>query len=201
MSGHSKWSTIKRKKGAADQKRGEIFTKIIKEITVAARMGGSGDPDANPRLRAAVDKAKQNNMPHDNINRAIKKGAGGLPGVIYEDHVYEGYGPGGAAVLVRVLTENKNRTIAEVRHAFNKYGGNLGTDGCVAYLFEKKGLLVIDKQGVEEEKLLEIALDAGAEDVSEDEATFESIPDLPSSRSCATRSRPRDTPLRMPRSA
>lgn len=172
MSGHSKWSTIKRKKGAVDAKRGKIFTKLIKEITVAARMGG-GDAEMNPRLRQAVDKAKQNNMPADNITRGIKKGTGDLDGMTYEESSYEGYGPGGVAVLVHVLTDNKNRTTAEVRHAFSKYGGNLGQDGCVSYLFDKKGLIVVDREGVEEDPLLEVVLEAGAEDMSTEESTFE----------------------------
>ena len=172
MSGHSKWSTIKRKKGAADAKRGKIFTKLIKEITIAARMGG-GDLDGNPRLRQIVDKAKQSNMPNDNITRAIKKGSGDLEGAVYEELVYEGYGPGGAAVLVRVLTDNKNRTVAEVRHAFSKFGGNIGQDGCVSYLFDKKGMIVLDKDGIDEDKLMEVALESGAEDMVTEETSFE----------------------------
>ena len=138
MSGHSKWSTIKHKKGAADAKRGKIFTKLIKEITVAARTGG-GDVDANPRLRTAVAAAKSENMPKDNIERAIKKGTGELEGVNYEESSYEGYGPGGAAILVESLTDNKNRAVADIRHIFNKYGGNMGENGCVAWMFDKKG--------------------------------------------------------------
>lgn len=173
MSGHSKWSTIKRKKGAADAKRGKIFTKLNKEISVAVKMGGGGDPAANPSLRTAIDKAKQNNMPNDNINRAIKKASGEAGDTIFEEQTYEGYGPGGVAVMVRVLTDNKNRTTAEVRHAFSKHGGNLGQDGCVGYLFDKKGLIVIDKEGVDEDALLESALDAGAEDMIEEDSTFE----------------------------
>jgi YebC/PmpR family DNA-binding regulatory protein len=176
MSGHSKWSTIKHKKSAQDAKRGKIFTKLIKEITVAARMGG-GDPDANPRLRSAVLAAKTVNMPKDNIERAIKKGTGDLEGVSYEECSYEGYGPGGAAVMVESLTDNKNRTVAEVRHIFSKCGGNLGENGCVAWMFDKKGYISIEKSAADEETLMEIALEAGAEDVREDEDNFEVISD------------------------
>ena len=174
MSGHSKWSTIKRKKGATDAKRGKIFTKLIKEITVAARMG-SGDPDANPRLRTAIMAAKAENMPKDNIDRAIKKGTGALEGVAYEEAFYEGYGPGGAAVLVESLTDNRNRTVADIRHIFSKLGGSLGEAGCVAWMFEKKGFFVFEKDAVEEETLMEAVLDAGAEDIRDEESTFEVI--------------------------
>jgi len=174
MSGHSKWSTIKHKKGAADAKRGKIFTKLIKEITVAARTGG-GDPGANPRLRSAVLAAKAENMPKDNIERAIKKGTGELEGVNYEESVYEGYGPGGAAVYVESLTDNKNRAVADIRHIFNKCGGNLGENGCVAWMFDKKGYIAVEKAGVEEEALMEVAIEAGAEDVREDDGNFEVI--------------------------
>ena len=174
MSGHSKWSTIKRKKGATDAKRGKIFTKLIKEITVAARMGG-GDPDANPRLRTAIMAAKAENMPKDNIDRAIKKGTGALEGVAYEEAFYEGYGPGGAAVLVESLTDNRNRTVADIRHIFSKLGGSLGEAGCVAWMFEKKGFFVFEKDAVEEETLMEAVLDAGAEDIRDEESTFEVI--------------------------
>ena len=174
MSGHSKWSTIKRKKGATDAKRGKIFTKLIKEITVAARSGG-GDADANPRLRTAINAAKSENMPKDNIERAIKKGTGELEGTTYEEVVYEGYGPGGAAVLVESLTDNKNRTVADIRHAFSKSGGSLGAAGCVAWMFQKKGLLVLEKNGLDEETLMEVTLDAGAEDIRDEESTFEII--------------------------
>ncbi len=174
MSGHSKWSTIKRKKGAVDAKRGKIFTKLIKEITVAARSGG-GDADANPRLRTAINAAKTENMPKDNIERAIKKGTGELEGVSYEESTYEGYGPGGAAVLVESLTDNKNRAVAEIRHIFAKRGGNLGENGCVAWMFDKKGYISIDRESVSEEKLMEVALEAGAEDVREDDSSFEVI--------------------------
>jgi len=175
MSGHSKWSSIKHKKGAADAKRGKIFTKLIKEITVAARMGGSGDPDSNPRLRTAVAAAKAENMPKDNIERAIKKGTGELEGVNYEESTYEGYGPGGAAVLLESLTDNKNRAVADIRHIFSKCGGNLGENGCVAWMFDKKGYLVVERSTIDEDTLMEAALDAGAEDVREDESNYEII--------------------------
>ncbi len=172
MSGHSKWSTIKRKKGALDAKRGKIFTKLIKEITVAARMGG-GDPESNPRLRTAIAAAKAENMPKDNIERAIKKGTGELEGTQYEELVYEGYGPGGVAVLVEVLTDNKNRSIAEVRHIFSKHGGNLGENGCVSWMFDKKGLLVFSKDQVSEDDVMTVALEAGADDIKETEKEYE----------------------------
>jgi len=183
MSGHSKWSTIKRKKGAADAKRGKAFTKIIKEIMVAARLGG-GDINANPRLRAAVNAARAENMPKDNIERAIKKGTGELEGVNYEELIYEGYGPGGAAMMLEVMTDNKNRTVADVRHVFSKHNGSLGEAGCVSWMFEKKGLILVDKSGVDEDRLIEVALDAGALDVKDmgkdfevttDAATFEEV--------------------------
>ena len=172
MSGHSKWSTIKRKKGAVDAKRGKIFTRLIKEITVAARMGG-GDPDGNPRLRSAIATAKTENMPKDNIDRAIKKGPGDLDGAVYEEIVYEGYAPGGVAVLVNCLTDNKNRTVADVRHCFSKNGGNLAESGCVSFLFDQKGMIQIDKGEISEEELMDLALDAGAEDVIDDEDAFQ----------------------------
>ncbi|THB76267.1 MAG: YebC/PmpR family DNA-binding transcriptional regulator [Desulfobacteraceae bacterium] len=174
MAGHNKWSSIKHKKGAADAKRGKVFTKLIKEITVAARMGG-GDPAANPRLRHAINQAKAQNMPKDNLERAIKKGTGELEGVDYEEIVYEGYGPGGVAVLVECLTDNRNRTIAEVRHAFSKAGGNVGTDGCVAWMFDKKGLISVSKADADEDTLMELALDAGAEDIKEEGDGFDVI--------------------------
>jgi YebC/PmpR family DNA-binding regulatory protein len=174
MSGHNKWASIKHKKGANDAKRGKIFTKLIKEITVAARMGG-GDANGNPRLRAAVLAARAENMPKDNIERGIKKGTGELEGVSYEESLYEGYGPGGAAVLVESLSDNKNRSVAEIRHIFSKNGGSLGTSGCVAWMFKKKGYIAIERRAVDEEKLMEKALEAGAEDVREDETTFEVI--------------------------
>jgi len=174
MSGHSKWSSIKHKKAATDAKRGKIFTKLIKEITVAARMGG-GDEDANPRLRTAIQAAKSENMPKGNIERAIKKGTGELEGVNYEESIYEGYGPGGAAVLIESLTDNKNRAVADIRHIFSKNGGSLGENGCVAWMFDKKGYIVVERNLVDEEALMEVALDAGAEDVREDDSNFEVI--------------------------
>ena len=174
MSGHSKWSTIKRKKGALDAKRGQIFTRLIKEITVAARMGG-GDPDANPRLRSAIASAKAENMPKDNIDRAIKKGTGELEGAVYEEITYEGYGPGGVAVLVDCMTDNKNRTVADIRHYFSKSGGNLGESGCVAWMFDKKGTILVDKETIEEDELLDKALEAGAEDVAEEDNVFQVV--------------------------
>ncbi len=174
MSGHSKWSSIKHKKAATDAKRGKIFTKLIKEITVAARMGG-GDESANPRLRSAILAAKSENMPKDNIERAIKKGTGELEGVNYEESIYEGYGPGGAAVLVESLTDNKNRTVADIRRIFGKHGGSLGENGCVAWMFDKKGYIVVESQAIDEDSLMEVALEAGAEDIREDDGSFEVI--------------------------
>lgn len=174
MSGHSKWASIKHKKGAADAKRGKVFTKLIKEITVAARMGG-GDPDGNPRLRAAIAAAKAENMPKENITRGIKKGTGELEGTSYEEASYEGYGPGGVAVMLEVLTDNRNRTVAEVKNLFDRHGGSLGEPGCVAWMFDKKGYILFDKDKVDEEKLLEIALEAGAEDVNEEDTQLEVI--------------------------
>ncbi len=164
MSGHSKWSTIKHKKGAADAKRGKVFTRIIKEMTVAARLGG-GDVEGNPRLRAAIAEAKANNMPKDNIDRAIKKGTGELEGSSYEEMTYEGYGPGGVAVMVETLTDNGNRTTPEIRNIFEKNGGNLGTPGSVRFQFDKKGYFGIEKSAVNEDKLMEVALEAGADDL------------------------------------
>jgi len=175
MSGHNKWSTIKHKKGAADAKRGKIFTKLIKEITVAAKLGG-GDPDGNPRLRTAIDKAKAENMPKDNIERAIKKGTGGMEGVTYEEFTYEGYGPGGVAVLVEIMTDNRNRVAAEIRSIFTKGNGNMGETGCVSWMFDKKGLLVFSKE-TDFEKLFETALEAGAEDVVDEEEQYEVLTD------------------------
>ncbi len=172
MSGHSKWSTIKHKKAAQDAKRGKTFTKLIKEITVAARLGG-GDPSANPRLRAAIDAAKASNMPKSNIERAIKKGTGELEGVSYEEVTYEGYGPGGVALLVETITDNRQRTVAEVRHILSKRGGNMGEPGSVAWIFEKKGLIVIDKSKVDEDTLMTIALEAGAEDIKDSDSEWE----------------------------
>ena len=167
MSGHSKWSTIKRKKGAADQKRGKIFTRCIHEITVAAREGGGGDPGANARLRLAIDRAKAANMPNDTIDRAIKRATGELKGEEQMSLTYEGYGPGGAAVMVDVLTNNKNRTVGEIRNAFTKCGGALGENGCVGWMFSKKGLFSVTKSAATEEQLMEIALEAGADDVAD----------------------------------
>jgi YebC/PmpR family DNA-binding regulatory protein len=172
MSGHSKWHTIKHKKGAADAKRGRVFTKIIKEITVAARVGG-GDPNGNPRLRTVVAAAKAANMPKDNIDKAIKKGTGELPGVSYEEVSYEGYGPGGVAVYVQALTDNKNRTLPEIRHLFSKYGGNLGAENCVGWMFEKKGYLVVPKAATSEDALMELVIEAGGDDVRDDGDNWE----------------------------
>jgi YebC/PmpR family DNA-binding regulatory protein len=172
MSGHSKWSTIKRKKGAADAKRGKIFTKLQREIQTAARLAG-GDPGSNPRLRLAIDKARAANMPKENVERAIKRGTGAGDDSSYDEVVYEGYGPGGTAVYVEALTDNKNRTVGEIRHALAKHGGNLGSSGCVAYLFEKKGLLIYDRDSIDGDALMEVALEAGADDVVEAGDTFE----------------------------
>ena len=183
MSGHSKWSRIKRKKGAADAKRGKVFTQLIRELSTAARVGG-GSADANPRLRLAIDRARSQNMPKDNIERAIKKGTGELEGENYEEVRYEGYGPGGVAVIVDTLTDNRNRTVSEVRHLFSKFSGNLGASGCVAYLFDKLGVLVYTREGLDSDTLMEVAIEANALDVIEDEnviqvqttpETFESV--------------------------
>jgi YebC/PmpR family DNA-binding regulatory protein len=171
MSGHSKWHTIKHKKGALDAKRGKVFTKLIREMTIAARLGG-GDPDSNPRLRTVLDKAKAANMPADNITRAIKKGTGELEGTSYEDLVLEGYGPGGVAILVEGTTDNRNRTVSEIRHLFSKHGGNLGGAGSVAYMFKPKGVISIAAEKTTEDKLMEIALDAGADDIVSEAAGF-----------------------------
>jgi YebC/PmpR family DNA-binding regulatory protein len=172
MSGHSKWSKVKHVKAVVDAKRGKIFTKIIKEITVAAKIGG-GDVDGNPRLRAAVLAAKAANMPADNIKRAIQKGTGELPGVTYDEINYEGYGPGGVAILVESMTDNRNRTVSEMRHVFSRNNGNMGEAGSVSWMFHKKGSIVIDKNAVSEDKLMEIALEAGADDIQEDSGNFE----------------------------
>lgn len=174
MSGHSKWSTIKHKKAAKDAKKGKLFTKFIKEITVAARMGG-GDINSNPRLRTAVLTARANSMPNDNIDRAIKKGTGELEGVTYEEIQYEGYGPGGAAILAQVLTDNKNRTVQEIRRLFTNHGGHLGETGCVSWMFDKKGLITVEKTQIDEERLMGIVLDAGAEDVKDEDELFEVV--------------------------
>lgn len=172
MSGHSKWHSIKHKKAATDAKRGRLFTRLIKEITVAARMGG-GDPTGNPRLRSALATAKGANMPKDNIEKAIKKGTGELPGVNYEEVAYEGYGPGGVALLVQAVTDNRNRTLPEIRHLFAKYGGNLGESNCVAWMFEKKGYIVVPKENSTEEALLEVVLESGGDDVRDDGDNWE----------------------------
>jgi YebC/PmpR family DNA-binding regulatory protein len=178
MSGHSKWHTIKHKKGAADAKRGRVFTRIIKELTVAARAGG-GDPDTNPRLRTIVAEAKQANMPAENIKRAIRRGTGEEPGVQYEEVTYEGYGPGGVALIIETMTDNKNRTVGEIRHLLTKYGGDLGQSNSVAWMFEKKGYIVIEKAKASEDTLLSAALDAGADDLRDDDENWEvlSAPD------------------------
>ncbi|MCB1023232.1 MAG: YebC/PmpR family DNA-binding transcriptional regulator [Acidobacteria bacterium] len=172
MSGHSKWSSIKHKKGAADAKRGKIFTRLAKEITVAARDGG-GDADMNPRLRKAVSDAKAANMPNDNIDRAIKRGTGEIEGVSYDEITYEAYGPGGVAILIETMTDNRNRTVAEMRHLLSKNNGNLGEAGSVAWMFDRKGYFVIDKEQRSEEELFEIAIEAGAEDLRDDDENFE----------------------------
>jgi YebC/PmpR family DNA-binding regulatory protein len=172
VSGHSKWASIKHKKAATDAKRGRAFTRLIKEITIAARLGG-GDPDGNPRLRAAIAAAKAQNMPQDNIKRAIMKGTGELPGQAYEDVTFEGYGPGGVAVLVEVLTDNRNRTVAEIRHAFSKHGGNLGESGCVNWMFEKKGIILVERDKADEDELMELALEAGADDMGQEDENYE----------------------------
>ena len=174
MSGHSKWSTIKHKKAAKDAKKGKLFTKFIKEITVAARMGG-GDINSNPRLRTAVTAARANSMPNDNIERAIKKGTGELEGVTYEEIQYEGYGPGGAAILAQVLTDNKNRTVSEIRRLFTNHGGHLGETGCVSWMFDKKGVIMVEKSQIDEERLMGIVLDAGAEDIKDEDDLFEVV--------------------------
>jgi YebC/PmpR family DNA-binding regulatory protein len=178
MSGHSKWASIKHKKGALDAKRGKIFTRIIKELTVAAR-GGGGDPDMNPRLRTIIADAKQNNMPAENIKRAIRRGTGEEPGVSYEEAQYEGYGPGGAALIIDVLTDNKNRTAGEIRHLLEKHGGNLAAPNAVAWMFSKKGYIVIEKTKADEEKLMSAVLEAGADDLQDDDDNWEvlSAPD------------------------
>jgi len=174
MSGHSKWHTIKHKKGAADAKRGKIFTRLIKELTVAARSGG-GDPDMNPRLRTVIAEAKQQNMPADNIKRAIRRGTGEEEGMTYDEVTYEGYGPGGAAILVDTLTDNRNRTVSEIRHTFAKYGGNLGEANSVAWMFEKRGLVIVDKHKADEEALMGAVLDAGADDMKDDGSAWEIV--------------------------
>jgi YebC/PmpR family DNA-binding regulatory protein len=176
MAGHSKWAQIKHKKAHTDAKRGKVFTRIVKEITVAARLGG-GDPDGNPRLRLAIDKAKEVNMPQDNIKRAIMKGTGELPGVNYEEIVYEGYGPGGVAIYIETLTDNKNRTVGELRHMLSKYGGSMGEAGCVSWLFDKCGYILVEKSAADEETLMDLVLEAGATDMKNepDEDNYEVI--------------------------
>ena len=176
MSGHSKWAQIKHKKAHTDAKRGKVFTKIVKEIATAAKLGG-GDPEGNPRLRTAIDNAKEVNMPHDNIKKAIMKGTGELPGVSYEEYLYEGYGPAGVAVMVEVMTDNKNRTVPEIRHIMSKNGGSLGESGCVSWIFEKKGYILVSKTKISEDMVMTVALDAGAEDMKNDpqEENFEVI--------------------------
>jgi YebC/PmpR family DNA-binding regulatory protein len=176
MSGHSKWHTIKHKKGAADAKRGKIFTRLIKELTVAARNGG-GDPGMNPRLRTIIAAAKEVNMPADNIKKAIQRGTGELPGIVYEEITYEAYGPGGSALIIETLTDNKNRTVGELRHMLEKHGGNLGSTNSVAWMFAKKGYIVVDKAQADEEKLLSVALEAGADDMQDDGDTWEVLSD------------------------
>lgn len=172
MSGHSKWATIKRKKGALDAKRGKIFTRLIREITISARQGG-GDPDGNPRLRLAIDNAKSANMPADNIERAIKKATGELEGSQISELTYEGYGPGGVAMLIEVATDNKNRTVAEIRHLLSKGSGNMGETGSVAWMFERKGVITVKREGISEDQMMEIVLDAGGDDLSKEEDFFE----------------------------
>ena len=174
MSGHSKWHSIKHKKGALDAKRGKLFTKLIKEVTMAARTGG-GDPDANARLRKAISDAKAGNMPNDTIDRAVKRGTGELEGVNYEEITYEGYGPGGVAVMIDAMTDNRNRTVAEIRHMFSKNGGNLASSGAVGWIFEKKGYIVVEKSAKDEDELFEIVTEAGAEDLRDDEDNYEII--------------------------
>ncbi|MEM1245421.1 MAG: YebC/PmpR family DNA-binding transcriptional regulator [Acidobacteriota bacterium] len=172
MAGHSKWANIQHKKAATDKKRAKVFTRVLKEITVAARMGG-GDPDGNPRLRNAIQEGKANNVPSDNMERAIKKGTGELEGADYEEITYEGYGPGGLAVLVEVMTDNRNRTVGEVRHVFSRYGGNLGENGCVAWMFDRRGLFILDPEGMDEDRLMEVALEVEAEDYSAEDDSFQ----------------------------
>ena len=176
MSGHSKWATIKHKKGAADAKRGKVFTRLIKEITIAAKSGG-GDPDGNPRLRTAILAAKAENMPADNIKRAVQRGTGELEGLSYDEITYEGYGPGGVAIIVDVLTDNKNRAVSEIRHAFSKNGGNLGAEGAVSWMFSKKGVFSIEKDAADEDKLMEIVLESGAEDLNDEGEYWEILSD------------------------
>ena len=174
MSGHSKWHSIRHKKKAVDAKRGKLFTKLIKEITVAARLGG-GDPDSNPRLRAAIQAAKAGNMPKENIERAIKRGTGELEGIYYEEATYEAYGPGGVAMMIDCITDNRNRTVADIKHILERHGGRLGEPGCVSWMFQKKGLITVPKDTINEDSLIEIVIDSGAEDVKEGESEYEII--------------------------
>jgi YebC/PmpR family DNA-binding regulatory protein len=192
MAGHSKWAQIKHKKAHTDAKRGKVFSKLVKEISVAARLGG-GDPGMNPRLRLAVEKAKEANMPHDNIKKAIMKGTGELPGTAYEETIYEGYGPGGVAVLMETLTDNRNRTVSELRHLMSKHGGSMGEAGCVAWMFEKQGYILVGKKATDEDSLMSVALDAGALDMKNDpgEENYEIITapeDLPGVRAAIEKS-------------
>ena len=172
MAGHSKWANVKHRKAAMDAKRGKLFTRVLREITVAARLGG-GDPEANPRLRNAIADARSNNVPNDNIDRAVKKGTGELEGGSLEEIALEGYGPGGVAVLVEAVTDNRNRTVSDVRHLFSRYGGNLGESGCVAWMFDRRGFFTLDKEGLGEEELMELALELGVEDFSVEEDQYE----------------------------
>ena len=174
MSGHSKWSTIKRKKGALDAKRGKLWTKILREVTVAARLGG-GDPSANPRLRSAMTEARSNNVPNDNIARAIKKGTGDLEGGALDELTYEGYGPGGVAIMIETITDNKNRTVSEIRHMFSKHGGNLGENGCVGWMFDRRGMFAIEASEMSEESFMELALELDVDDISTDDQLYEII--------------------------
>lgn len=174
MSGHSKWHTIKHKKGAADAKRGKVFTRIIKELSVAAR-GGGGDPDSNPRLRTIIAEAKANNMPRENIDRAIRRGTGEEPGVSYDEIMYEGYGPGGVALLIQTLTDNRNRTVGEIRHMLGKYNGNLAAENSVAWMFNRKGQVIVEQEKADEEQLLNAVLEAGADDMTDDDGAWEII--------------------------
>lgn len=172
MSGHSKWSTIKRKKASVDAKRGKVFTRLLREVTVAARLGG-GDPAGNPRLRAAIQEARGQNVPNDKLDRAIKKGTGELAGTALEEVIYEGYGPGGVAILVETMTDNRNRTVSEVRHLFSKHGGSLGENGCVSYMFDKRGYFLIEPETMDEEELMELALELDVDDISTDKGGYE----------------------------
>jgi YebC/PmpR family DNA-binding regulatory protein len=194
MSGHSKWHSIRHKKAKVDAQRGKMFTRLIKELTVAARMGG-GDPESNSRLRTAMATAKAANMPADNIERAIKKGTGELPGVSYEEITYEGYGPAGVAIMLDTMTDNKNRTVAEIRYLMSKNGGNLGANGCVAWMFHHKGIITIEAEGIDEDELLEIALEAGAEDMTNEDGLFQITTDPASFEEVRTALEEQDIPM------